>query len=64
MLYQKNKKDLIITTCLTDIGTAKQIQKLLIESLPQSMLSNLSVKSFEYDALIDSDQRVYTFWYW
>lgn len=58
MLYQKNKKDLIITTCLTGIGTAKQIQKLLIESLPQSMLSNLSVKSFEYDALIDSDQSV------
>ena len=57
MLYPVVKKqNLIITTCLTGIGTAKQIRELLINSLPKNLDDIISVKSYELSVLQDKKQ--------
>ncbi|UQS84195.1 sigma 54-interacting transcriptional regulator [Bombilactobacillus thymidiniphilus] len=51
------KKNLIITCCLTGIGTANKIRQLLMASLPED--SDLEVQSFEYSHLKDSSQLAF-----
>ncbi|UQS82265.1 sigma 54-interacting transcriptional regulator [Bombilactobacillus folatiphilus] len=55
MIYpQKVKKNLIITCCLTGIGTATKIRKLVLDSLPAN--AHLSVLAFEESQLKDSQE--------
>lgn len=51
ILPQKNKAKALLTTCLTGIGTAKQISQLLEESLPAT--SQLKVIPYDYRTLHD-----------
>ncbi|MBA1433648.1 sigma 54-interacting transcriptional regulator [Bombilactobacillus bombi] len=51
---QEVKKNLIITCCLTGLGTADQIRKLLLNSMPKDL--NIEIKPFEVKRLQDIQQ--------
>lgn len=54
---EKNKKNLVITCCNTGIGTAKQIKKLLDNSIPDDL--NIVVNAYDY-ALLQSPEQIST----
>ncbi|KRK09488.1 sigma 54-interacting transcriptional regulator [Ligilactobacillus pobuzihii] len=55
VVYPKEaKKKLLITCCLTGIGTANRIKHLLEESIPQS--DDLIISSYEYGQIKDEQQ--------
>ncbi|WP_259337076.1 PRD domain-containing protein [Bombilactobacillus bombi] len=57
IIYPKEiKKNLIITCCLTGLGTANQIRKLLLKSMPNNL--NIEVKAFEVTKLQNSKEII------
>lgn len=57
IIYTKEiKKNLIITCCLTGLGTANQIRKLLLKSMPNNL--NIEVKAFEVTKLQNSKEII------
>lgn len=55
VIYPKEvKKNLIITCCFTGIGTANNVKKLLLDSLPDKV--DLEIQAYEVERLKDEEQ--------
>jgi sigma-54 dependent transcriptional regulator of gfr operon len=55
VIYPKEiKKNLIITCCFTGIGTADNVKKLLLDSMPNQI--DCEIQAFEIDRLKDEEQ--------
>lgn len=60
MIYPDNAKPkVIITTCQTGIGTAKQLSKLLKASLPDKL--NITILSYDYETLKENKEKIEVF---